>query len=71
MFKPSKMRIADLTCLSCGSKLEIKFSDAIIGDNKGECPMCQEPYKINITKDEMDEFNLAEEEYKELHGTQD
>jgi len=60
MLKVPEMKVGDCTCFLCGSRLELKIDEVIIGDNKGSCPMCQEPYTINITKDEMKEFKKAE-----------
>jgi len=56
MFKPGPMKISDYTCLLCGSKLGMTLKSAIIGDNTGSCPMCEEPFRVNITADEMEEF---------------
>ena len=56
MFKPGQMRISDYTCLLCGEKLGLKLADVAVGDNTGSCPLCGEPYMINITEKEMEEF---------------
>jgi hypothetical protein len=60
MLKVPEMKVGDCTCLLCGSQLELKINEVIIGDNRGACPMCQEPFTINITKNEMKEFKKAE-----------
>ena len=61
MFRRGKMKISDCTCLMCGSSLELKIEKVCIGDNRGECPMCSEPYCINITEAEMADYLDAEE----------
>jgi hypothetical protein len=61
MFRRGKMRVSECTCLMCGSGLELKIEKVRVGDNRGECPMCSEPYCINITGEEMAEFQDAEE----------
>ena len=60
MFKPEPMKIGDYTCLLCGSRLELTLEKGIVGDNEGACPMCAEPYRINITDKEMEEFRRLE-----------
>jgi hypothetical protein len=64
MLKITKMRVCDYTCLLCGSKLGLSMDGVIIGDNKGTCPMCSEPFIVNITKHEMKEFTEVEKEFK-------
>ncbi len=63
MLKAPDMRAGDLTCLLCGSKLELKIKELKTGDNKGKCPMCSEPFIMNITEAEMKEFIKAEENF--------
>jgi hypothetical protein len=58
--RKGKMRISDCTCMLCGCGLELKIDDVKAGDNTGDCPMCSEPFVLNITKDEMEEFVEAE-----------
>ncbi|PKL37916.1 MAG: hypothetical protein CVV44_12160 [Spirochaetae bacterium HGW-Spirochaetae-1] len=53
MFKAPEMRAADYTCLLCGSRLELKLENLVVGDNTGSCPMCAEPFCIIITTEEM------------------
>jgi hypothetical protein len=62
MFKVSKMRVCDYTCLLCGSKLGLTMESACVGDNRGCCPMCSEPFVVNITDHEMRDFRAIEEE---------
>ncbi len=63
MLKAPDMRAGDFTCLLCGSKLELTLQQLTIGDNPGECPMCSEPFTINITETEMKELIKAEAAY--------
>ena len=62
MFSAPKMRVCDYTCLLCGSKLGLSMDSVSIGDNTGLCPMCSEPFRVNITADEMKEFKKIEKE---------
>jgi len=61
--KAPDMRAGDFTCLLCGSKLELKLEELIIGNNKGECPMCSEPFTMNVTETEMEELIKAEKAF--------
>ncbi len=63
MLKAPDMRAGDFTCLLCGSRLELKLEKLIIGDNRGECPMCSEPFTMNVTEAEMKELIKAEETF--------
>lgn len=67
MLSPDKMKAGDFTCLLCGSRLELKLADLVIGDNSGACPCCGEPFRINLTKDEMELLWEAEEERPARH----
>ncbi len=60
MFKVSPMNASDYTCLLCGSRLELKLHALAVGDNRGACPMCGEPYLVNLTEAEMEELHKAE-----------
>ncbi|MBN1531706.1 MAG: hypothetical protein JXA20_03505 [Spirochaetes bacterium] len=60
MFKRTPMKISDLTCLLCGSNLGLTLETVAVGDNEGCCPMCNEPYRVNITEAEMKEFIALE-----------
>jgi len=60
MFKVPDMTAADFTCMLCGSRLELKLENLKVGDTLGECPMCSEPFKINLTEKELEEFAHAE-----------
>ena len=60
MFKVPEMTAADFTCMLCGSRLELKLEDLKVGDTFGECPMCSEPFKINLTEKEYDDLVVAE-----------
>jgi len=62
MLKPRNMKIADCTCLMCGSRLGLTVTGVVTGDNRGTCPMCSEPFLVNITREEMESFLEAEEE---------
>jgi len=62
MLRRGQMKASDFTCMMCGSKLGIKFTDIKVGDNLGSCPMCSEPYRINVTGDEMEQLMEAEEQ---------
>ena len=64
MFKEPQMRVCDYTCLLCGSKLGLSIDCVTIGDNSGSCPMCGEPYIVNITKQEMKEFADVEKGFR-------
>ena len=64
MFKAPRMRVSDYTCMLCGSKLELTMKVVCVGDNCGTCPMCGEPYTLNITIKEMNEFEEIERELK-------
>lgn len=55
------MKASELTCLYCGSGLELKFERLVIGENSGVCPMCAEPYCIKLNQDDMAGFIDAEE----------
>ncbi len=60
MLLPQRMKASDFTCLLCGSRLGLTLAKLIIGDNPGTCPMCAEPFMINVTEDEMNELVEAE-----------
>ncbi|TAL39799.1 MAG: hypothetical protein EPN93_00715 [Spirochaetes bacterium] len=62
MLVPGKMKIADCTCLLCGSRLGLTISSVVTGDNRGACPMCGEPFLVSITREEMEQYIEAEEE---------
>jgi hypothetical protein len=57
---PTKMKAGDLTCLLCGSSLELKLDQLKIGKNTGSCPMCGEPFSMKFHKDDMESFKEAE-----------
>jgi hypothetical protein len=67
MFKTPEMRVSDYSCLLCGSKLGLAMTDVIVGDNCGCCPMCNEPFIVNITADEMKDFLDIEKKHKREH----
>ncbi len=56
MIKRDPMKISDFTCLMCGSNLGLTLDAVSVGDNEGTCPMCAEPYRVNITDSEMEDF---------------
>ncbi|MBN2077592.1 MAG: hypothetical protein JW838_01410 [Spirochaetes bacterium] len=60
MFKVPPMKASDFTCLLCGSRLKLKLEALIVGDNRGHCPMCGEPFLVNLTKGEMEDLKNAE-----------
>ena len=62
MFKAPSMKAGDYTCLLCGTKLELILIDLIIGENRGSCPACGEPFNVKITDTEMKELIEAEKE---------
>jgi len=55
------MTAGDFTCLYCGSLLELKLENLVIGENRGECPMCAEPFCVRINGDDMAGLIDAEE----------
>lgn len=63
------MKASDLTCLYCGSSLELKVEQLVIGQNSGACPMCAEPFCINLNDDDIAGFLDAEEIRPRRDGT--
>ena len=61
---PRPMTAGDFTCLYCGSSLELKLEGLVIGENRGCCPMCAEPFCLKINEDDMAGLLDAEEESK-------
>ncbi len=62
MLKVPQMKVSDITCLLCGSRLKLGINSVIAGENKGKCPACDESFVIKVTDEEMEEFLIAEEE---------
>lgn len=56
-----QMKASDFTCLYCGSKLGLKLDQLVIGENKGLCPMCAEPFTIKLNKRDLEELFEGEE----------
>ena len=65
LMKP--MTADDFTCLLCGSRLGLKFGDLILGENRGSCPMCQEPFIIKLDREDMEHLIEAEENRSSKH----
>ncbi len=59
---PRPMTAGDFTCLCCGSRLELKLEELKIGENRGVCPMCSEPFCLRINSDDMAGLIDAEEQ---------
>ncbi len=58
---PRPMTAGDFTCLYCGSRLELKLEQLIIGENRGICPMCAEPFCLKLNKEDMEGLFESEE----------
>ena len=58
------MTAGDFTCLYCGSRLELKLENLVIGENNGACPMCAEAYCIKLDREDMEGLFEAEESGK-------
>ncbi len=61
---PRPMTAGDFTCMYCGSSLELKLENLVIGENRGECSMCTEPYCIKLNREDMEGLFEAEESGK-------
>ncbi len=55
------MRAKDFSCLLCGSRLELKYENLVIGENLGVCPMCGEPFCIKLNRNDIEELLESEE----------
>ena len=60
MFNVPPMKAADFTCVLCGSRLGLRLDALSVGDNRGTCPMCGEPFLVNLTGGEMEDLRAAE-----------
>ncbi len=58
---PRPMTAGDFTCLFCGSRLELKLEQLVIGENRGQCPMCAEPFCLKLNKEDMEGLFESEE----------
>ncbi|MCX7679053.1 MAG: hypothetical protein N2316_07515 [Spirochaetes bacterium] len=55
------MAARDFTCLYCGSKLELTLEKLAIGENRGVCPMCAEPFSLKLNREDMEGLFESEE----------
>lgn len=58
---PRPMTAGDFTCLYCGSRLELKLEQLVVGENRGICPMCTEPFCLKLNKEDMEGLFESEE----------